>query len=174
MFQSVRANSPIYILHTGDELRSELGYVLTVSMPKPKYAVPSTFGTPQEMVVDLVVKAGEHTYNFNSVPSNLDSAETVNGGESLFITSSRDAVNAELLRIKQKSVDNVNSYDYNKKRITSCDKLLSELNPEFAEKQTQKAEIEKLKTQMLENTKALNELIAANRLLVEKLSLKPE
>lgn len=174
MFQSVRANSPIYILHTGDELKSELGYVLTVSLPKPKYAVPATFGTPQEMVVDLVVRVGEHTYNFNSVPANLDSAETSSSGESLLITLSKEAVNAELLRIKQKSIDNVNSYDYNKQRIVNCDKLLSDLNPEFAEKQTQKAEIENLKTQMLENTKALNELIAANRLLVEKLSLKQE
>ena len=174
MFQSVRANSPIYILHTGNELKSELGYVLTVSIPKPKYAVPATFGTPQEMVVDLVVKVGEHTYNFNGVPAGLDSAETISNGESLLITLSKEAVNAEILRIKQKSVDNVNSFDYNKQRITSCDKLLSELNPEFAEKQTQKAEIENLKTQMLENTKALNELIAANRLLVERLSIKQE
>ena len=108
------------------------------------------------------------------MPANLDSAETSSSGESLLITLSKEAVNAELLRIKQKSIDNVNSYDYNKQRIVNCDKLLSDLNPEFAEKQTQKAEIENLKTQMLENTKALNELIAANRLLVEKLSLKQE
>lgn len=174
MFQSVRPNSQLYILHTGDKLKSEVGYIVSVSLPKPKYPVPATFGTPQEMVVDLVVKADNMTYNFNGVPASADVSDTVSNGEALTISTSKEAINAELLSIKQRSTDIVNSCDYHTQRITSCEKLYSELNPEYAEKQVQKEEIESLKGQMLEVTKGLNELMAANRLLIERLSLKPE
>lgn len=170
MFQSVRPNSQIYIYHKGAEQKIETGVVTNNPMFKPKYTVPPTFGTPQEMVVDLVVKVGSNTYNFNSVPASADVSDTTSNGEHVTISMSREAINAEILSEKQKSVDAINSIDYHKQRITSCDKLLSDFNPEYAEKQVQKEEIETLKSQMLEVTKGLSELMAANKLLIDKLS----
>ena len=54
MFQSVRPNSPIYILHKGDNARLETGYVVNQPIPKAKYPIPHNFGQPQEMIVDLI------------------------------------------------------------------------------------------------------------------------
>ena len=36
MFQSVRPNSPIYVLHKGDNPRSVTGYAANQPIPKPK------------------------------------------------------------------------------------------------------------------------------------------
>ena len=53
MFQSLRPNNQIFILHK-DKSLLEVGSVVSVSMPTPKYPVPQVFGQPQEMVVDVV------------------------------------------------------------------------------------------------------------------------
>ena len=50
--------------------------------------------------------------------------------------------------------------------------MLSDLNPEFAEKQAQKEEIEILKNQMSDMSKNIEELMTANRLLIDRLSIK--
>lgn len=163
MFQSVRPNSPIYVLHKGDNPRLETGYVVNQPIPKPKY--PHTFGQPQEMVVDLVIKLNESTVNMNLIPAQLDIADSYSNGENLVISDSRDAMNSELLSLKQKSIDVINSKPYHEGLVLSYDKILSDFNPEMAEKQAQQQEIMELKTQMSEMSKNM-------ALLIEQLKYK--
>ena len=111
MFQSVRPNSQIFILHRGDTPNIELGTVTNQPMPRPKYQLPATFGQPQEMVVDLVVKINDRTVNYNSLPAQSDIADSSSNGENLVISDSRDAMNAEILNLKQKSTDIINSVE---------------------------------------------------------------
>ena len=138
MFQSVRPNSPIYVLHKGDNPRLETGYVANQPIPKPKYQMPHTFGQPQEMIVDLVIKLNDMSINLNSIPASLDIADSYSNGESIVISDSREAMNSEIISLKQKSVDLLNSVDYHKSLIACYDKLLSDFNPEMAEKQAQR------------------------------------
>lgn len=56
--------------------------------------------------------------------------------------------------------------------IANCDRILSELNPEFAEKQQQQIEINTLKTQVGEMSKNITELMDLNKKLM--LQLKKE
>ena len=84
MFQSVRPNSPIYVLHKGDNPRLETGYVVNQPIPKPKYQMPRTFGQPQEMIVDLVVKLNDTPINLNAIPANLDIADSYSNGENIW------------------------------------------------------------------------------------------
>ena len=165
MFQSVRPNSPIYVLHKGDNPRLETGYVVNQPIPKPKYKIPTSFGQPQEMIVDLVIKLNDITFNMNAIPAQLDIADSYSNGENLVISDSRDAMNSEILSLKQKSIDLLNSVEYHKSLITSYDKILSDFNPEMAEKQAQQQEISELRAQV-------NEMSKNMALLIEQLKSK--
>lgn len=159
MFQSVRPNSPIYILHKGDNARLETGYVVNQPIPKAKYPIPHNFGQPQEMIVDLIVKLNDTTVNYNSLPAQADISDSYSNGENITISDSRDAMNAEIVSAKQKSIDVINSVGYHKTLIEQYDKLLSDFNPEVAEKQAQQQEMASMREKMEEMTKTMNLLI---------------
>lgn len=165
MFQSVRPNSPIYVLHKGDNPRLETGYVVNQPIPKPKYQIPHTFGQPQEMIVDLVVKLNDISLNLNAIPANLDIADSYSNGESIVISDSKEAMNSEIISLKQKSIDVINSMKYHQALVSQYDKLLSDFNPEMAEKQAQQQELADLRNQM-------NEMSKNMALLLEQLKRK--
>ena len=172
MFQSVRPNSQIFVFHKGENPRLDIGYVTNQPVLRAKYPVPTTFGQTKDAVVDLVVKVGSQNFNYNNIPATLDIADLYCDGENIVISDNREAMNAEILSLKQKSEDVINSVDYHKKFVLLCDNVLSELNPELAEKQAQRKEIDELKTQMLDISKVLMELKDSNRLFIEQLKLK--
>ena len=165
MFQSIRPNSPIYVFYKGDSPRIAVGQVVNQSAVRPKYTVPTAYGQPQDLIIDFSIKLGEQVCKFTNIPANVDIADAFCDGESVIISASKDAMNAEILNMKQKSIDVINSIDYHKSFISKCDKLLMDLNPDFAEKQSQKEEIASLK-------KSVEELIESNRKLMEQLSQK--
>lgn len=169
MFQSLRPNNQVFILHK-DRALLETGSVVSVSMPVPKYPVQPMFGQPQEMVVDIVVKVNNQDVTYQKIPANLDIADFNNSN--IVLSDSREAMNAEITSLKQKSITILNSIDFHKEMISNCDRILSELNPEFAEKQQQQLEINSLKTQMEEMSKSITELMDLNKKLM--LQLKKE
>jgi len=172
MFQSVRPNSKIYVLHKTDKPYGEIGSVTTQPIIRPKYAIPTKFGQPQEMVVDIAVKIGEQTFNYNNLPAQQDIADTFVNNESIVVADSKEAINAELLNSVQKSTDIINSKPFHEGLVESYNKIYSDWNPEFAEKEAQKEEIESLKVQMVDMSRNLKELMDTNRLLIERLSSK--
>jgi hypothetical protein len=174
MFQSLRQNSPIYIFHKIDNPYLEIGTISTISLPKPKYAVPATFNNTQEMCVDIVVKINNNVVNYNNLPATLDIADSTSNGDNIVIASSKEAMNAEILSLKQKSIDELNRKEYNENIVRNCDKILADLNPEFAEKQAQKAEIDSLKLQMQEMSKNMQSLIELNKQLMKQTSNNKE
>ena len=150
----------------------ETGFVTAQPVTRPKYQVPPTFGQPQEMVVDITAKVNGQTINYTGLPAQSDIADTISNGDSIVISDSKEAMNAEILSLKQKSLDVINSVDFHRNLANSCDKILSDLNPEFAEKQAQREEIDSLKAQMSEMSKNIGDLMEANRRLIEQLSKK--
>jgi hypothetical protein len=171
MFQSLRPNNQLYILRK-DKPALEIGSVVSVSLPVPKYQMQPNFGQPQEMVVDIVAKVNNQDVTYQKIPATSDIADFGNGG--IVISDSREAMNSEVLSLKKKSADIINSIDYHKEVITNCESILSELNPEFAEKQAQQKEINSLREQMEEMTKNMASLMEANRKLVEAIGNKEE
>lgn len=159
MFSNLRTNSQIFILHKDTNPYIEVGQVVSVSQPRPRYQT-NNFMAPQEQVVDVVVGINGNNITLQSLPANLDVADqgTING--SLFITTSRDAMNSEINSMRQKSLDIINSIDHHKKVIQDCEILLQRLNPEFAEQKQQKQEIDMLKSQVSEMMNGMKELMA--------------
>lgn len=159
MFSNLRTNSQLYILHKDTNPYIEVGQVVSVSQPRSRYQTPN-FMAPQEQVVDIVASVNGSNITLQSLPANLDAADqgTING--SLFITTSRDAMNSEINSMRQKSLDIINSIEHHKKIIQDCELLLQRLNPEFAEQKQQKQEIDMLKSQVSEMMNGMKELMA--------------
>ena len=162
MFQSLRPNNQLFILHK-DKPLLEVGSIISVSIPTPKYPVQPMFGQPQEMVVDIIAKVNNQDITYQKIPANLDVADF--GNNSIVLSDNRDAMNSEIMCLKQKSVDILNSVDYHKGVITECDRLLSRLNPDLAEKQAQKARIDTLESQ-------ISSLMEMNKQLMARLSVE--
>lgn len=158
MFSNLRANSQIYILHKDASPYIEIGSVVSVSQPQPKFPV-TNFMQPQEMVVDITVRVNENTVTLQKLPANLDVADQgINGN--MVITTSREAMNAEIDSLRQKSLSVINSVEYHQKLVQDCEQLLQRLNPEFAEQKQQKQEIDLLKQQMSDMMGSMRELMA--------------
>lgn len=148
MFSNLRTNSQLYILHKEANPHIEIATVTSVSMPRPKFAMPQTFGQPQEMVVDVDARIGEQSVSYKCLPAGSDVADSAADG--VTVATGRDAMNAEVSALRQRSIDAVNSISYHKGVIAGCDKILETINPEYAEKQAQQAEINSLKQQVTE------------------------
>ena len=159
MFSNLRTNSQIYILHRDATPYVEIGQVVSVSQPRPRFQI-NNYLAPQEQVVDVVVGINGNNITLQSLPANLDVADqgTVNG--SLFRSTSKEARTSEVTSMKQKSLEIINSVDHHKKVVQDCEILLQRLNPEFAEQKQQKQEIDMLKTQMSEMMSGMKELMA--------------
>ena len=127
----------------------EIASVVSVSAPMPKFQFPQNFGQPQEMVVDVVVRVNDNNVTFQKLPANQEIADFGMNG-AIVVATSKEAMNAELSSLRQKSVDIINSVDFHRSVIEGCDKTLRSLNPEYAEKQQQQEEITVLKQNMEE------------------------
>ena len=171
MFQSLRPNNQLYILRK-DKPTLEVGSIISVSAPVPKYQMQPSFGPHQELVVDIVAKVNNQEVTYQKIPATSDIADF--GSTGIVLSDNREAMNSEILSLKKKSNDVLNSIDYHKEVIVNCEKILSELNPEFAEKQAPQKEITSLRLQMEELSKNMASLMEANRKLVEAIGNKEE
>lgn len=158
MFSNLRTNSQVYILHKESSPYVEVGTVISVSQPVPKFPM-NNFMNAQELVVDVTVKINDNTITLQKLPANLDIADQgINGN--MVITTSREAMNSEVDALRQKSLGILNSVEYHQKIVQDCEILLQRLNPEFAEQKQQKQEIDNLKAQMSEMMSGMKELMA--------------
>ena len=96
MFQSLRINQQFYILYKGAQPRLETGHVTQVTQPAPKF--PAMPYGQQEMVVDVHVNVDGAQRQFQQLPANKEAADFGTGN--MFVTSSRDAMNAEIANLK--------------------------------------------------------------------------
>lgn len=160
MFSNLRQNATIYILHKGMPVRVSPCSVVSVSAPVPKFGM-GQFGQPTAMEVDVQVSCNGETRNFTKLPANEDIATFI--GENITLCTSREAVNAELEALKRRSLDIVNSFDFHKQMIASCEEAYASVNPEIAEKREQENLI-----------KSLTERVAALTMQVEQMAKNAE
>lgn len=160
-FSQLRPSSLLYIL-TRDGIPSvNVGTVMSVSTPTPKWGAMA-FGQQPEMVVDIAVKVDDKQGQFAKIPANLDVWEYENNSVKTpyVLATSKDAINAEVNALRQQALGVINSVDYNRQVVSACDEMLKQLNPEYAEKQRQDAEIAELKSQLATQQNQMAELIS--------------
>lgn len=161
-FSQLRQNSLLYILNREGIPSVNIGTIVGVSTPMTKMGVPPLFNQLQDVVVDITAKVDEKQGVFQKVPANLDVWEyELNGVKTPYIlATTKEGINAEINALRQQALGVINSVDYNRQVIKACDDMLNKLNPEYADKQRQDAEIAELKTQLATQQSQMAELIA--------------
>lgn len=142
MFQGLRTNSLFYVLDKGENPNLRIGQVVSVSNPQTKYPTFNNGFTPQPMetVVDVKVKLGDEDVDFKQLPANGQIANDKN----LVVSDNKDAMSAEVDAMLRQSKAILESVDYNKRVVESCEGMLQQLNPQIAKDKEQTEKINKL------------------------------
>lgn len=142
MFQGLRTNSLFYVLDRGENPNLRIGQVVSVSNPQTKYPTFNNGFTPQPMetVVDVKVKLGDEEVDFKQLPANGQIANDKN----LVVSDNKDAMSAEVDAMMRQSKAILESVDYNKRVVESCEGMLQQLNPQIAKEKEQTEKINKL------------------------------
>ncbi len=142
MFQGLRTNSLFYVLDKGENPNLRIGQVVSVSNPQTKYPAFNNGFTPQPMetVVDVKVKLDDEEVDFKQLPANGQIANDKN----LVVSDNKDAMSAEVDAMLRQSKAILESVDYNKRVVESCEGMLQQLNPQIAKDKEQTEKINKL------------------------------
>lgn len=142
MFQGLRTNSLFYVLDKGENPNLQIGQVVSVSNPQTRYPSFNNGFTPQPMetVVDVKVKLGDDEVDFKQLPANGQIANDKN----LVVSDNKDAMSAEVDAMLRQSKAILESVDYNKRVVESCEGMLQQLNPQIAKEREQTEKISKL------------------------------
>lgn len=142
MFQGLRTNSLFYVLDKGENPNLRIGQVVSVSNPQTKYPSFNNGFTPHPMetVVDVKVKLGDEEVDFKQLPANGQIANDKN----LVVSDNKDAMSAEVDAMLRQSKAILESVDYNKRVVESCEGMLQQLNPQIAKEKEQTEKISKL------------------------------
>ena len=141
-FQNLRNNHQIYILHKDTMPTLEIGKITNVSVPIPKYGNTSMY---TDLILDITADVDGKSTNFQKLPANSEIADF---GNNIVVAVSKEAMNSEVLSMKQRSLDILNSIEQHQSIIQGCDEILHILNPEIAEKQRQEQENKALREEI--------------------------
>lgn len=148
MFQNLRQGTPLYVLYKSP-IRLEIGEVVSVSAPQPEFGATFTAGMqyqPQQMIVDIAVKAGEDTVNLKKIPADQNIIDFNN----MVISESQDAIFREVKLIHKKSMDAISeeSIAQNKQTMADCEKIMSELSPSYKQDTEQRKEMDAFREEL--------------------------
>lgn len=129
------------------------------------------FPTMPNMPINISIRVGDKVTQYQNLPPTAEVADVTNGstGETVTLACSKEAVNAEVQGMKQKSIEAINSVEYHKQRISACDMLLQQLNPEQAEKAQRDQELKTMRADMVAMRKQIEEQSEINKMLLAQL-----
>lgn len=113
-----------------------------MTVPIPKYGTNSMYN---DLILDITVDVNGNMLNFQKIPANSDIADF---GNNIVISTNKQAMSSEVMSMKQKSLDIINSRESNESIVQGCDEILQILNPEIAEKQRQEQENKALREEI--------------------------
>ena len=155
MLSALRPGTPVYVLYK-NEPRFAVAKVSQVSNQYPNLGYQQQPLVPgNNLAVNIAIEVDGKTENYERIPLNSSIAEFPDKG--VLISETRDGIINEVNAIKSASVTALQQVDMHKNIITSCDKLLFDLNPQLRKEQEQAQEIATLKEQL----SGMSEQIAA-------------
>lgn len=154
-FSNLRSGNQLYILHKDSVPTIEIGKVISISQVSPKYG---NMYSP-EMVVDISASINGQPTNFQKLPALGDIADF---GNNIVLSCNKDAMSSEVLSMKQRSVDLINSVELHQNIIKGCDEILTQLNPEIKEKQRQEEENKALRDELNQLKDMFKEFLKVN------------
>ena len=154
-FSNLRSGNQLYILHKDSVPTIEIGKVISISQVSPKYG---NVYSP-EMVVDISANVNGQPTNFQKLPALGDIADF---GNNIVLSCNKDAMSSEVLSMKQRSVELINSVELHQNIIKGCDEILTQLNPEIKEKQRQEEENKALRDELNQLKEMFKEFLKVN------------
>lgn len=139
IFKDIKSGYPVYILDRG-KMEAVTGKVVGVS--GPRYMQMQGIQQTQ-IVVDITIETDGVSQQY-AIPESL----SVTYSGDLVLSTDREGILREVEALKGKSVDIVNSIDKHKATIESCDRILQEWNPAFAERKKQEERITGLESKV--------------------------
>jgi hypothetical protein len=83
----------------------EIGKITNVSVPIPKYGNTSMY---TDLILDITADVDGRSTNFQKLPANSEIADF---GNNIVVAVSKEAMNSEVLSMKQRSLDTLNSIE---------------------------------------------------------------
>ena len=142
MFSTLRKGSPIYILDRTVTPEVKMGYIDSVSMPRPMYPTFNpqvSLGTNMSTVVDIKVRIDDQVKEF-CVPSSL----SIHTYGDYTLSENKEAMISEVDSLLQNSRDILDSIDKHKQAIAAYENILKSLNPVYAKEQERDGAISNL------------------------------
>lgn len=166
-FQNLKTGNTVYIFRKGNLPELEIGQIMSEPKIRQKYQMPSaaqpysamSFMPQQgEQVVDLSIKIGEKVQPIEGLCPVLDIQDCGNG---LFVSCSRDAINAEIATYMHNSEMAITDETINahKHIVECCKAIMVKLNPEIAERQRIEEENKELKSELREMKDMMTRLL---------------
>ena len=155
MFSALSQGSLIHILDKTNGFEYKTGKV--VGITQPKYSANFSSLPNTQTFVDIKIKIDEVVNEFNSIPSNY-SIVTYNNGK-LIISETKQGLQAEIENIIQNAKQSLANVDTYKQAITDGEKVLKQLNPQFAKDKERDEQIDALKTEMNGVKSTLDKLV---------------
>lgn len=153
MFNSTRQESFLYVIDKKSPMRYYTVTNLKVSAPYPEFktAFPMP-GAP--MFVDIEGTDGNLPVKFTKLPA----SQQVHEFNGVFITESRDALQAELEAMRKRSMDELDSRGYHEAVVAFCDNTLPLVNPEIARSRDNDNRLHSLESQLGEMKNTMSEM----------------
>lgn len=158
MFANLRQGSQLYLLHKS----APTPFIESGSVESTTNIMMGYYPSMPNMPINISVRIGDKTTPYQNLPPNAEVADATNNatGETITIACTKEALNAEINALKQKSIDAINSVDWHKQRIIACDNLLQQLNPEEKEKAQREQEMLEMRKQMQQMAQTIAQLNA--------------
>lgn len=157
MFSSLRPGATLYILDKSDEPVVKIGYVESVTTPRPMYKTYNpavSFGTNMQTVVDVTIRINNEKKDFVGLPSN----ESIHSHGDYVVSETREAMISEVDAMLQNSRNVIESVDNHKKIIVACENILKDLNPVYAKEKERDVAIDDLTKQVSDMKQVLKKL----------------
>lgn len=145
IFKDIKIGYPVYFLQKDGELKAYQGKVIAVSQPRfPQIqTTPTMQQTATSMVIDVTIETNGETKTY-TIP---ETSSVVNAGM-LVLSVDRDGVLREVEAVKSQSEEALRNIEKHKETVITCERILEDWNPAFAEKKAQDARISSIETEV--------------------------
>lgn len=146
MFSSLTQGSLIHILDKTKGIVYKTAIVTTKSEPKVDYGSSPVGMINLPTFVDIDAKVDDTTYNFKHIPASSTVVNYDNGN--ITISETKEGLIPQVENLLHNSKQIVDNIQYHKDVIESCNKLLIDLNPQFAKEKEREQQIVNLETKV--------------------------
>lgn len=153
-FQNLKTGNTVYAFTKSNPPTFAVGQVISDAEVHAKYPQPNqvpgyppAFMPNQEQAVKLSIRFGEKIQPIDNLMPTADIQDCGNG---LFLSCSREAINAEVLAFKQLSDSAIapDVIEMHRSNSIACADIITKLNPEIAERQRLEEENRQLRSEL--------------------------